>query len=246
MKVLLQGKNAIVTGSARGMGKKIVETFAANGANVWACARKQTFEFEDYIKGLSNKYGVTVTPVYFELTDKVEMKSAVKQIMSAKLPVDILVNNAGITLTKMSQMTTIDDINNVLQVNFVAPYLFTQYIVKLMLRKKCGSIINICSTSAFDGNAGNSVYGASKSALFTATKCFAEEFGQNGIRVNAIAPGPTNTDMLDTLTEDAIKKLVDASCLKRVAETSDIANTALFLASDLSSYITGQVIRVDG
>lgn len=246
MKALLQNKNAIVTGSARGMGKRIVETFAENGANVWACARKQTNEMENWAKKISEKYGVSIIPVYFEMTDKEQMKAAVKQIMAAKQSVDVLVNNAGITLTKMSQMTTIDDIENVMHVNFVAPYLFTQYIVKLMLRKKSGSIINITSTSAFDGNAGNSVYGASKAALFTATKCFAEEFGQNGIRVNAIAPGPTNTDMLATLTEEAVMKLVNASSLKRVAETSDIANTALFLASDLSSYITGQVIRVDG
>lgn len=245
-KKILEGKNAIVTGCARGIGNQIMETFAAHGANVWACARTQTEAFEENAGRLSEEYHVRVTPVYFELTDKEQMKAAVKQIMSAKLPVHILVNNAGITYNALYQMSTIDQIHQTLETNFIAPYLFTQYIVKLMLRNKCGSIVNISSSAALDGNSGRSVYGASKAAVICSTKALAEELGDKGIRANCIAPGITRTDMLDSMTEEVIDETIMATDMKRAGLPQDIANAALFLASDLSSYITSQVLRVDG
>lgn len=243
---MLEGKNAIVTGCARGIGYKIVETFAANGANVWACARKQTEEFDKYTVDLSQKYGVKITPLYFELTDKEQMKAVVKQIMSEKTPVNILVNNAGITYNALYQMSTIDQIHQTLEVNFIAPYLFSQYIVKLMLKNKSGSIINIASSAGLDGNSGRSIYGASKAAVICATKALAEELGDKGIRANSVAPGITQTDMLSSMTEEVINETVTRTDMKRLGKTEDVANTVLFLASDLSSYITGQVLRVDG
>lgn len=245
-KGMLEGKNAIVTGCARGIGYKIVETFAANGANVWACARKQTEEFDKYTVDLSQKYGVKITPLYFELTDKEQMKAVVKQIMSEKTPVNILVNNAGITYNALYQMSTIDQIHQTLEVNFIAPYLFSQYIVKLMLKNKSGSIINIASSAGLDGNSGRSIYGASKAAVICATKALAEELGDKGIRANSVAPGITQTDMLSSMTEEVINETVTRTDMKRLGKTEDVANTVLFLASDLSSYITGQVLRVDG
>lgn len=245
-KGMLEGKNAIVTGCARGIGYKIVETFAANGANVWACARKQTEEFDKYTVDLSQKYGVKITPLYFELTDKEQMKAVVKQIMSEKTPVNILVNNAGITYNALYQMSTIDQIHQTLEVNFIAPYLFSQYIVKLMLKNKSGSIINIASSAGLDGNSGRSIYGASKAAVICATKALAEELGDKGIRANSVAPGITQTDMLSSMTEEVINETVTRTDMKRPGKTEDVANTVLFLASDLSSYITGQVLRVDG
>lgn len=243
---LLEGKNAIVTGCARGIGKSIVDTLAQNGANVWACARCKNDAFEKTLQALSAKYQVEVKPVYFDLVDKDQMKTAVKLIMSEKKNVDILVNNAGITYNALFQMSTIDKINEVLDVNFVSPFLFTQYIVKLMLRKKSGSIINIASSAGIDGNAGRAIYGASKAAVICATKSLAEELGNQGIRANAIAPGITKTDMLASMTVEVINETVMNTDMKRAGETIDIANAVLFLASDLSSYITGQVIRVDG
>lgn len=243
---LLKGKNAIITGTARGIGNKILEVFASNGANVWACARQQTQEFEDYTKSLSEKHGVTITPLYFELTDLDQMKSAIKSIMSEKKAVDILVNNAGITYNSLFQMSTIEQIRNTLEVNFVAPFLFTQYVVKLMLRNGSGSIVNIASTAAQDGNAGRSVYGASKAAVICATASLSEELAGKGIRANCIAPGITQTDMLSSMTDEIIQETVQNTDMKRLGETKDIANAVLFLASDLSSYITGQVLRVDG
>ena len=223
-----------------------METFAASGANIWACARKPSEEFERDTKDLSNNFGVIINPVYFDLTNNEELKAAVKQIMADKRDVDILVNNAGITYNALFQMSTLDKINEVMAVNFTAPILFTQYIVKLMLRKQHGSIINISSSAALDGNSGRSIYGASKAALLCATKALSRELGNQGIRANIIAPGITQTDMLSSMTEEVILQTIDMTDLKRRGETLDIANVALFLASDMSSYITGQVIRVDG
>lgn len=245
-KRILEGKNAVITGCARGIGHKILEIFAVNGANVWACVRKQTDEFDRNAAELTEKYGVRITPVYFELTDKEQMKAAVKRIISDKLPVDILVNNAGITYNALYQMSTVEQIHRTLEVNFVAPYLFTQYMVKLMLKNQSGSIVNIASSAGLDGNSGRSVYGASKAAVICATKALAEELGDKGIRANSVAPGITQTDMLSSMTEEVIRETVMGTDIKRAGKTEDIANAALFLASDLSSYITGQVLRVDG
>lgn len=243
---LLAGKNAIITGSARGIGNKTLEVFASNGANLWACARKQTEEFEENCKELSDKYGVKVIPVYFDLEDKEQIKVAVKQIMSAKMPVDILVNNAGLTYNALFQMSTLDNIQKILDVNFTSQFLFTQYIVKLMLRNNKGSIVNISSSAALDGNSGRSVYGASKAAVICYTKSLAEELGIKGIRANIIAPGITQTDMLSSMTDEVIADTVTSTDMKRAGKPVDIANAVLFLASDMSSYITGQVLRVDG
>lgn len=243
---LLIGKNAIITGCARGIGKGILEVFAQNGANIWACARKQSEEFEAMVKSLSMNYNVEVKPVYFDLTDKEQMRNAIRTIISEKKDVDILVNNAGVTYNALYQMSTHEKINEVLDVNFVSPFLFTQYIVKIMLKKKSGSIINIASSAAIDGNPGRSVYGASKAALLCATKSLAAELGDQGIRANVIAPGITRTEMLSSMTEEVINQTIAGTDLKREGIPSDIANAVLFLASDLSTYITGQVIRVDG
>ena len=243
---LLNGKNAIVTGTARGIGHKIVEVFASNGANVWACARKQTEEMDAYCKELSEKYGVEVKPVYFELTDRIAMKEAFKSIMAEKKPIDILVNNAGITYNALFQMSNEEKINESFDINFTSPYLFSQYVIKLMLRAGQGSVVNISSTAAIDGNSGRSIYGATKASVWCASKSMAEELGPKGIRVNCIAPGITQTDMLSSMTEEVINETVMATDSQRAGTPEDIANAALFLASDLSSYITGQILRVDG
>jgi 3-oxoacyl-[acyl-carrier protein] reductase len=245
-KRLLEGKNAIITGCARGIGKSILEEFAINGANIWACARTKSNDFENYINLLSNNFNVKIIPIYFDLTNKEEMKFAVKQIMSYNNNVDILVNNAGITYNSLFQMSTQNKIEEIMNVNFTAPFLFTQYIVKLMLKCNNGSIINISSSAALDGNAGRAVYGASKAALLCATKSLAAELGEKGIRANVIAPGITETDMLESMTDEVIRDTVNNTDLKRSGLPKDIANAVLYLASDLSSYVTGQVLRVDG
>ena len=243
MKKLLENKNIIVTGTRRGIGKKLLEILAANGANVWAHARIETNDFTDECKRLSEKYKIQVC---FEMKDYEAMRGAIKKIRNYKLPVDGLVNNAGITYNALFQMSDMNVVRKQMEVNFFSVYQFTQYIVKLMIRTKKGSIVNISSTAGLDGNSGKSAYGASKAALIAMTKSVAAELGNQGIRANCIAPGITETEMLSTMPDyivEAVKNDVD---IKRVGKPEDIADTAVFLLSDLSSYITGQVIRVDG
>lgn len=246
MEQLLLNKNIIVTGTAKGMGKQMIETFAEHGANIFAHARTETAEHRNFCEELAKKNNVQVMPLYFDLRDVDALKEAIKTIRNTKLPIDGLVNNAGITNNSLFQMTSIEDVRNQMEVNFFAPYLFTQYIVKLMLRNKKGSIVSISSSAALDCNSGKSAYGASKAAILAMTLCISEELAIEGIRANVICPGVTATDMLFTMPEYILDIQKDASFLKNLGTTKDITNTALFLLSDYSSYITGQVIRVDG
>lgn len=243
---MLEGKNVIVTGTARGIGHKMVEVFAQNGANVFAHARKETQEHKQFCEQLAEKENVQIIPVYFDLQDEDAIKDAVKSIRSTKLSIDGLVNNAGVTYNALFQMTNMDELRKQFEVNFFAPYLFTQYISKLMIRNRKGSIVNISSSAALDGNSGKSAYGASKAALLTMTLSIAEELGTSGIRANVICPGVTETDMVSTMPEYISEVQKEAAFLKKLAKTDDIANTALYLLSDYSSYITGQIFRVDG
>lgn len=244
--MLLKSKNAVITGCNRGIGRAILEGFASNGSNIFACARRESIEFSKLIHQLSEKYSVDIFPIYFDVRNIDEIKSAVKLIQSTKKPVDALVNNAGITYNALFQMSTMDKLKEVFDVNFVSQFILTQYISKLMVRQKSGSIINIASTAGIDGNSGRSVYGASKAAVICMTKAISAELGEFGIRANTIAPGMTNTDMLSSMSETIILESLQTIDIKRVGKPEEIADTAVFLASDLSSYITGQVIRVDG
>lgn len=139
-----------------------------------------------------------------------------------------------------------DEVRREMEVNFFAPYFFTQYISKLMVRNKEGSIVNISSSAALDGNSGKSAYGASKAALLTMTLCISEELAPSGVRANVICPGVTGTDMAGTMPEYILNIQKEASFLKKLGTAQDIANTALFLLSDYSRYITGQIFRIDG
>lgn len=244
---MLHGKNAVITGCARGIGKQILETFASNGANIWACVRKPSEEFSDLIQNFSDKYQVEIWPVYFDFADSNEIKVAVKLIMGSKKHVDILVNNAGITYNSLFQMTPIDKLKEVFEINFFSQFLFTQYIVKLMVRQKSGSIVNISSSAAIDANAGRSAYGASKAAVICLTKAMAKELAEYNIRANIIAPGITQTDMVSaSMTDEIINSTLAQTSLKRMGHPFEIAQATLFLASEMSSYMTGQVLRVDG
>jgi 3-oxoacyl-[acyl-carrier protein] reductase len=239
-------KNIIVTGTSRGMGKQMVETFANEGANVFALARKDNIEHRDYCNKVADENQVSIIPIYFELTDYEAMKEAIKKIRSYKLKIDGLVNNAGITHNALFQMTQMCDLKNVMETNFFAPYVLTQYVSKLMMRNKSGSIVNIASTAGLDGNSGKSAYGPSKAALITLTKCLAEELGGMGIRANVICPGVTDTEMISYMKDSIYNIERNAAALKKVGRVEDIAKVAVFLLSDMSSYITGQVMRVDG
>jgi 3-oxoacyl-[acyl-carrier protein] reductase len=244
--MLLKDKCAVVTGCNRGIGKSVLETFASNGADVWACVRSESEDFLLLINDLENKYKVSIKPVYFDLTDIDSVKQGVKIITSDKRPIDILVNNAGFISTSLFQMTPLSKVKEMFDINFFSIFQFTQGIVKSMV-KNGGSIINISSSAAIEGNEGRVSYASSKSAIITFGQVISRELGRNNIRVNTIAPGLTKTDMMiDSTPDDVLERTLERVSLHRVAQPKEIANIALFLASDLSSYMTGQVLRADG
>jgi 3-oxoacyl-[acyl-carrier protein] reductase len=244
--LLVQGKNAVITGCLKGIGRSTLDLFARNGANVWACCQYETPEFRAYTKELAAANNVWITPLYFDFLDPEQIKTAAHAIRDTKQPVDILVNIAGMTQDALFHMTTMDQMKKVFEVNFFSQMLLTQYITRNMVRHKSGSVINISSISAIDGNPGQLSYTASKAAIIGATKTLSAELAASGIRVNAIAPGVIKTDMTEKMPGETMAQLMAKSDLKRMGSPEEVAEVILFLASDLSSYITGQVIRVDG
>lgn len=244
--MLLKDKLAVVTGANRGIGEAIARTFAAQGASVLACMRRIEPDTLDRLAALEDAYGVSVRAIGLDLADESAVKNAVKDIAAASPRVDILVNNAGVASGSIFQMTSIAELRRLFEVNFFSQILLTQGIARLMARRGSGSIINIASTAAMIPDPGTLAYGSSKAAFARATQSMAAELGASGIRVNAIAPGVTRTDMFEQMTPAARDKLIASSALKRPAEPQDIANVAVFLASDLSSFVTGQILRVDG
>ena len=242
----LRGKVAIVTGCNRGIGKAILEELAEKGASVFAVTRKEDPAFIQFCMQLQEKYDIKIWNIYGDFSGKENVISAAKQIISYKQPIDILVNNIGIGNPEcMLQMIKEADFRNVFEVNFFSAIWLTQSISRVMMRQKKGSIVFVSSSAAYDGGA-NVDYSASKAALLGAVKRLAIELGEFGIRVNAVAPSLTDTDMGNSMTEEDEKKALSMNIMHRKGTTREIANAVLFLASDRSSFITAQTIRVDG
>jgi 3-oxoacyl-[acyl-carrier protein] reductase len=242
----IEGKTAMITGCNRGIGRAIMETFMVEGANIVACTRKLTPELETYYQQSEEKYSVNIRPLVFDLADENSIKAAMKELYSWKIAVDILVNNAGVASGGFLLFTKMDNLKSIFQINYFSQVLITQYVVKLMMRNHCGSIIFMSSVLGLDSRAGGTAYGASKAAIAEFAKSLSKEVGPSKIRVNAIAPNLVDTEMAHLMEEKSFSEMVNTSALKRLASPQEIAKVALFLASDDSSYITGQVIRVDG
>lgn len=246
MTVLLQGKNAIITGAQRGIGAAMVEVFAREGANVWAFARKPGAFFEEKCENLSRQYGVWIKPVYCELGDTAAIREAFRQVMADRLPLHVLVNNAGIMgEDRMFQMTSEADMRSIFDINFFALIEVSRLATRLMARNKSGAVVNIASIAGIDGDS-RLDYSASKAAVIAATKKMARELISVGIRVNALAPGFTDTDLVKDLSEKVVQEQTEKILMKRKAQPEEIANVAAFMASDMASYVTGQTWRVDG
>ncbi len=238
--------NVIITGSNRGIGKAMVETFAASGANIWACARKATPEFESWLNTTAKTNGVWIKPVYFEMTDAEAINAGIQSIIDDGQSIDVLVNNAGISTVGLLSMSKVEDIEKLFEVNYFAMLRVIQKVSKRMSRQKHGVIINMGSIAGIEPQPGKIAYGSSKAAVMMMTKCLAKELGPMGIRVNAIAPGPIETKMIHQYKDEVLEKLASETSLRRLGRTEEIARVALFLASDQASYINGEIIKVDG
>lgn len=238
--------NIIITGSNRGIGKVMVEAFAASGANVWACARKASPDFEAWIEETALKNKVWIKPVYFELTDEQALNTGIQSIIDEGMPIDVLVNNAGLSTVGLLSMSKVDDIKYLYDINFFAMLRIIQKVSKRMSRQRKGVIINMGSIAGIEPQPGKIAYGSSKAAVMMMTKCLAKELGPMGIRVNAIAPGPIETEMIHQYKDEMLEKLASESALRRLGKKEEIAQVALFLASDQASYINGEIIKVDG
>ena len=243
----LQGKNAIITGARTGIGRAIVELYAQEGANIWAIVHREDAEWLAAMDALASECGVWIKPVYIDLSDEEQIKQGMQSIIKEKEPIDILVNAAGIVSdNRLIQMTTMQTMRDVMQVNFFAAVQIAQLASRVMCRQKCGAIINIASIAGLDGDYAQLEYAASKAALIAATKKMAYEWGNYGIRVNAIAPGVTETKMIGGMDNAVTEDMIRHNTLGRKGTPQEIAQLALFLASEESEYISAQIIRIDG
>ena len=242
---LLEGKTAIITGGSRGIGKAIVEIFVKQGANVAFTYSSSS----DAAKAIENKLSTKNVKVKSYKSDASNFEEA--QLLAASVleefgSIDILINKAGITKDNLLMRMSEEDFDRVIQVNLKSVFNMTKAVQRTMLKQRKGSIINMSSVIGVKGNAGQSNYAASKAGIIGFTKSMAIELGSRNIRSNAIAPGFIVTEMTEELGEETIKQYFDAIPLKRGGSPEEIANTCVFLGSDMSSYLTGQVLNVDG
>ena len=241
----LKGMNALVTGGSRGIGKAIAIELSNQGANVAISFVNNESKAKEVVAEIE-KNGVKGLAVKANVSKEEDVNNMVDAVNKELGSIDILVNNAGITKDNLLIRMKIEDWDDVINTNLKGAYLCTKAVTRGMMKRRFGKIVNIASVVGVSGNAGQANYSASKAGIIGFTKSIAKELGSRGINVNAIAPGFVETDMTKVLSEDIKKQMLDIIPLKKFAQPKDIANVVAFLCSEKGSYITGQVINVDG
>lgn len=242
---MLSNKVCLITGAGRGIGQAIATRFALDGATVYA-NELRSGSVEEWKETLSEEVRDRIIPIYFDITDPQQIKEAVLQIKSEQGKIDVLVNNAGIAHNERIGMISRSNVQQMFQVNVFAVIELIQIVSRLMMRAQSGSIINISSMVGVLGDKGQMAYSGSKGAVIAMTKSAAKELAPFNIRVNSVAPGLTNTAMFRETEEKFLEERIGNIGMKRLAEPEDIANACSFLASDRASYVTGQILGVDG
>jgi 3-oxoacyl-[acyl-carrier protein] reductase len=242
---LLSGKVAIITGASRGIGKAIADRFAEEGAIVYANSL-ETENIDEWASQSASKNNTSVIPLYFDITDAAAAKNAVLKIKKEQGQIDVLVNNAGLSYNELIGMVSIDKVRSIFEVNVFALLNLLQIVARIMTKQERGSIINISSLVGIRGNPGQIAYAASKGAVIALTKSAAKELAGKNIRVNSVAPGLTDTEMFRLVERENLNKRIANIGMGRLAEPREIADACVFLASDLSTYVSGQILGVDG
>ncbi len=242
---MLKGKNVIVTGATRGIGREIALTLAQNGANIAMNYRNLNSEVEDLINEIKS-FGVDALAIKCDVSITEEVDNFVKEVKSHYNTIDVLVNNAGITKDGLILRMKEEDFDDVLDVNLKGTFNTTKSVSSIMVRQKYGKIINISSVVGIAGNAGQCNYAASKAGVIGFSKSVARELASRNINVNVVAPGYINTDMTKNLPDKIKEEIIKSIPMKKIGDPKEVANLVLFLSSNLSDYITGQVINVDG
>jgi len=241
----LKGKTAVVTGGSRGIGRSIALELAAKGANVVV---NYTSRYEAALSVVREieEFGVSGMAVKADVSKAEEVENLVNEVLNKFGGIDILINNAGITRDNLIIRMTEQEFDEVINTNLKGAFICTKAVSRVMIKQKSGKIINVSSIVGIIGNAGQSNYAAAKAGLIGFTKSMAKELAKRGINVNAVAPGFIQTDMTSVLTDKVKEELINSIPQKRIGMPEDVAKAVLFLASEYSDYITGQVIHIDG
>lgn len=238
-------KVVVVTGGSRGIGRQIADSFASKGATVVVCATQQS-RCDQVASELTAQYGSVALGIQVNVASADEVNEMVKTVVAQFGKIDVLVNNAGITRDNLLLRMSPEDWDAVLSTNLTSIYNTTKAVIRPMLKQKYGRIINMSSVVGVMGNPGQANYAASKAGMIGFSKSIAKEVGAKGITCNVIAPGFVDTDMIESLPKEYLDNIMAQIPQKRLGSSQDVANAVLFLASDLASYITGQVLNVDG